>query len=176
MNLVGAITPGVRVSLVGDYGPCVVLDIPQGLWYQRGDSSSHGEKAGHRHIERMRPRLAEDRMANQDGELTLEGLARVLRDHMDASAAEFAEMRAQFATQFLQVGRRIDDLRGEIGIVAGLVRDLAQIVARHDDEINEHRRQIRESNARIEEMTRDIRRILDAIERRGGNGGSRGPG
>ncbi len=106
-------------------------------------------------------------MANQDGELTPEGLAQVLRAHMDASAADFAETRAQFT----QVGRRIDDLRGEIGIVAGLVRDLAQIVARHDDEINEHRRQIRESNARIEEMTRDIRRILDAIERRGGNGG-----
>jgi chromosome segregation ATPase len=111
-------------------------------------------------------------MANRDGELTLDGLARVLRAHMDASAAEFAEMRAQFA----QVGTRIDDLRGEIGIVAGLVRDLAQIVARHDDEIGEHRRQIRESNARIEEMTRDNRRILEAIERRGGNGGSRAPG
>ncbi len=115
-------------------------------------------------------------MANQDGELTLEGLARILRDHMDASAAEFTEMRAQFATQFVQVGTRIDDLRGEIGIVAGLVRDLAQIVARHDDEIDSHRRQIRESNAHIEEMTRDIRRILDAIERRGGNGGGRGSG
>ena len=61
-------------------------------------------------------------------------------------------------------------------MVAGLVRDLAQIVARHDDEIDEHRRQIRENNAHIEEMTRDIRRILDTIERRGGNGGSRGPG
>lgn len=114
-------------------------------------------------------------MANRDGGLTLEGLARTLRDHMDASAAESAEMRTQFAAQFAQVGTRIDDLRGEIGIVAGLVRDLAQIVARHDDEIDEHRRQIRESNAHIEEMTRDIRRILDVIERRGGNGGSRAP-
>lgn len=107
-------------------------------------------------------------MADSNGGLTLEGLAQILRDHMAGTAAQFAEARAQDA--LLQA--RIDDLRGEIGTVATIVRDLAQIVARHDDEIDEHRRQIRESNARIEEMTRDIRRILDAMERRGGNGGS----
>lgn len=118
----------------------------------------------------------EDQLANRDGELTLEGLAWTLRDHMDASAADFAQTRAQFAAQFTQIGTRIDDLRAEIGVVAGIVRDLAQIVARHDDEIDEHRHQIRESNAHIEEMTRDIRRILDAIERRSGNGGSLAPG
>ncbi len=115
--------------------------------------------------------------------LTLEGLARTLRDHMNTSAAEFAEVRAQFA----EVGRRIDALRGEIGTVAAIVRDLTQVVARHHDELAEQRRQAEElrgyirqvssrmeqHDARFEAMTRDIRRILDAIERRGGDGGSR---
>jgi chromosome segregation ATPase len=102
---------------------------------------------------------------------------------MDGTAARFAE-----------VGRRIDDLRGEIGTVATVVRDLAQIVARHDGEITEHQRRLEEDreyirqifarmeqhdarmaehDARFEAMTRDIRRMLDAIERRGGNGGRR---
>ena len=115
-------------------------------------------------------------MAETGGRLTLEGLAQILRDHMDGTAARFAE-----------VGASIQDLRGEIGTVATVVRDLAQIVARHDDEIVEHRREIRqvysrmeqqdariaEQNARIEAMTREIRRILDAMERRGGDGGRR---
>ncbi len=108
--------------------------------------------------------------------LTLAGLAQILRDHMDGTAVKFDEMRAQFG----EVGRRIDDLRGEIGTVAAVVRDLAQIVARHDDEIHEHRQQIRQiyarmeqHDARMEEMTRDIRRILDTIERRGGDAGRR---
>lgn len=115
--------------------------------------------------------------------LTLEGLARILRDHMDGTAARFAE-----------VGTRIDDLRREVAGVAGMVRDLSQIVLRQVDEIAEHRRlheehrqeirrvfarmeqqdaRMAEQNARIEGMTRDIRRILDAMERRGGDGGGR---
>lgn len=117
-------------------------------------------------------------MADSESSLTLEGLAQILRDHMDGTAARFAE-----------VGRRIDDLRGEIGTVATVVRDLAQIVARQDDEIRDHRHQIRqiyarmeqhdarmaEHDARFEAISRDIRRILDAMERRGGDGG-RGEG
>lgn len=79
-------------------------------------------------------------MTDRDGDLTLRGVARTLRDFMNASAADFAEMRAQFA----HVGVRIDELRGEIGIVAAVVRDPAQVVARHD-----------------------------AMERRGGDGGPR---
>jgi len=122
-------------------------------------------------------------MAQSDNGLTLEGLAKILRDHMEVSAAQFAQIRAG-----------IQDLRGEVGTVATLVRDLGQIVLRQVDEVaehrrelDEHRREIRqifsrmeqqdgklaEQNTRIEEMTRDIRRILDAIERRGGNGGRR---
>jgi uncharacterized coiled-coil protein SlyX len=115
-------------------------------------------------------------MADSESSLTLEGLAQILRDHMDGTAARFAE-----------VGRRIDDLRGEIGTVATVVRDLAQIVARQDDEIRDHRHQIRqiyarmeqhdarmaEHDARFEGMARDIRRILDAMERRDGDGGRR---
>ena len=129
-------------------------------------------------------------MAESSNGLTLEGLAQILRDHMDGTAARFAEVRVS-----------IQDLRGEIGLVATLVRDLNQIVLRQADEIAEnrreiaeHRQQIRqifsrmeqqdgkiaEQNARIEvmtleirEMRHDIRRILDAMERRGGDGGQR---
>ncbi len=115
-------------------------------------------------------------MPDSNSDLTLEGLGTLLRDHIVAASAQFAEVRSQFA----EVGRRIDDLRGEVGIAATIVRDLTQIVARHDDEIHEHRRQMRETysrmeqhDARIEEMTRDIRRILDTMERRGGDGGRR---
>ncbi len=115
-------------------------------------------------------------MAESSNGLTLEGLAQILRDHMDGTAARFAEVRVS-----------IQDLRGEIGTVATLVRDLGQIVLRQVDEVAEHRQHIRqifsrmeqqdaktaEQNTRIEEMTRDIRRILDAMERRGGDGGRR---
>jgi methyl-accepting chemotaxis protein len=108
-------------------------------------------------------------MADVNGSLTLEGLAQILRDHMNGTAAGFAE------------------LRGEIGIVATIVRDLAQVVsrqsddvARHERELEEHRRYIgqifsrmEQHDARFEAITRDIRRILDALERRGGDGGRR---
>jgi len=120
-------------------------------------------------------------MADSNGSLTLEGLAQILRDYMGGTAAQFAE-----------VGARIDDLRGEIGTVAALITGLARIISRHDDEITEQRRQLEEhrreirqmyarmeqhdarfeqQNARIEELNREIRRILDAMERRGGDGG-----
>ena len=129
-------------------------------------------------------------MADTNGGFTLEGLAQVLRDHVEGTALQFAAVGRQFA----EVGARIDDLRREVAGVAGMVRDLSQIVLRQVDEISEHRRlheehrqeirqvfarmeqqdaRIAEQNARIEGMTRDIRRILDAMERRGGDGGAR---
>ena len=115
-------------------------------------------------------------MAESTDGLTLEALARILREHMVEAASQFAEVRTS-----------IQDLRGEIGAVATIVRDLAQVVARHHDqltlherELEEHRQQIRQTlsrmeqhDARFEEMSREIRRILDAIERRGGDGGHR---
>jgi hypothetical protein len=112
-------------------------------------------------------------MGGSRDDLTLEGLGRILRDQMDGTAARFTEVGNQFAG----VWARIDDLRGEIGLVATLVRDLTQIVARHDDELLEHRcsneelrqyirqgffrmeqqdAKIAEQNTRIEGMTRDI--------------------
>ncbi len=119
--------------------------------------------------------------------LTLEGLAQLLRDHITATATEFAEERGERRAQDAELRARIDDLRGEIGTVAAIVRDLTQVVARHHDELAEQRRQTEElrgyirqvssrmeqHDARFEEMTRDIRRILDAMERRGGDGGGR---
>ena len=126
-------------------------------------------------------------MAESNDGLTLEGLAQILRDHMDGSAARFAEERAERKAQDARWRASIQDLRGEVGLVATLVRDLGQIVLRQVDEVAEHRQQIRqifsrmeqqdakvaEQNTRIEEMTREIRRILDAMERRGGDGGRR---
>lgn len=126
-------------------------------------------------------------MAESNGPLTLEGLAQILRGHMDWAAAQLAEERTERRTQDAQ-------LREEIGTVAALITGLARIVSRHEDEITEHRRhleehrrEIRQSYSRMEqydarfeaisreirEMGRDIRRILDAMERRGGDGGSR---
>lgn len=115
-------------------------------------------------------------MPDANESLTLEGLARILREQMDGTAARFAEVSVQFA----EVRASFQDLRGEIGTVATLVRDLSQIVLGQVDEVAEHRQQIRQVFSRMEQhdamiaqTTQEIRRILDAIERRGGNGGSR---
>jgi len=123
---------------------------------------------------------------SSDG-LTLDGLAKILRDHMDGTAAQFAEERAERRAQDVRWRASLQDLRGEIGTVATLVRDLGQIVLRQVDEVAEHRRELDEHrqqirqifsrmeqhDARFEAVTREIRRILDAIERRGGDGGRR---
>jgi len=137
---------------------------------------------------------------SSDG-LTLEGLAQILRGHMDGTAARFAEVANQFAEERAERKAQdarwragLDDLRGQVVTVVGLVRDMSQNAARQAEELVEHRQQIRqifsrmeqqdakiaEQNARIEamileirEMRHDIRRILDAMERRGGNGGRR---
>ena len=122
-------------------------------------------------------------MAGADESVTLEGLARILRDHVVDASSQFAQLRDQDAR--LQV--RLGELHKEVGAVAVMVRDLAQVVARQVDAREEDRQHIRQvfarmeqrdarmadSDARFEEVSRDIRRILDAIERRGGNGDSR---
>ena len=141
-------------------------------------------------------------MPNPKDGLTLAGLARILRDHMNGTAARFAE-----------VGAGIDDLRRENAEVAGMVRALSQIVLRQVDEVAEHRRELEEHrrfheehrqqirqifsrmeqrdarieelnrefrarmaehDARFEAMSREIRQILDALRRLGGDGGGRG--
>ena len=137
---------------------------------------------------------------SSDG-LTLEGLAQILRGHMDGTAARFAEVANQFAEERAERKAQdarwragLDDLRGQVVTVVGLVHAMSQNAARQAEELVEHRQQIRqifsrmeqqdakiaEQNARIEamileirEMRRDIRRILDAMERRGGDGGRR---
>lgn len=129
-------------------------------------------------------------MPGSDDSLTLEGLARILRDHMQESRARYGDVQAEFAEARARDDRlreRIEELHREVGAVAVMVRDLAQIVARQINDRDEDRRYIREifarmeqhdariaeHDARFEEISRDIRRMLDAIERRGGNGGSR---
>ena len=117
-------------------------------------------------------------MADSDARLTLEGLARILRDHMDGTTAQFAE-----------VGARLDAVGVRIDRLARIVEGLTQLATQHHEEIAEHRRlheehrqyirqvftRMEQSDARIEGMTRDIRRILDTMERRGGDGGPAEP-
>jgi len=155
-------------------------------------------------------------MPDADDSLTLEGLARILRDHAGAAASSFAQLREQDARlqahqreqderfraelraqderyhaeqreQDTRFQARMDELHREIGAVASMVRDLAQLSVREMDAREEDRQHIRQIFARMEEydlrfeavnleireMRTDIRRILNAIERRGGNGGSR---
>jgi chromosome segregation ATPase len=122
-------------------------------------------------------------MAEPSGSLTLEGLAQILRQHMDWTAARFAE-----------VGAHIGDLRAEIGRLAVLFVELAQVQLRQTEALEEHRGEIRQilsrmerqdarieqqntrieqQNTRIEELHRDIQRILDTMQRPGGDGGGR---
>jgi len=115
-------------------------------------------------------------MANANGSLTLEGLAQILRDPMPGTAAGFAGLQGGIA-----------ELRGEIGIAATIVRDLAPVASRQSDDIARHERELEEHgryiarifsrmeqhDARFEAITREIRRILDGLERRGGGGGRR---
>ena len=131
-------------------------------------------------------------MAESNNGLTLQGLAQILRDHMDGTAARFAEVANQFAEERAERKAQdtrwragLDDLRGQVVTVVGLVRDMSQNAARQAEELVEHRQQIRQilsrmeqhdarfeaGNLEIREMRRDIRRILDAMERRGGDGG-----
>ncbi len=144
-------------------------------------------------------------MPDANESLTLEGLARILRDHVVDAASQFTQLRDQDARfqvhlreqdaryqvqlreQDARYQVRLDELHREIGAVAVMVRDLAQVVARQVDAREEDRQHIRQVfarmeqhdarmadyDARFEEVSRDIRRILDAIERRGGNGDSR---
>ena len=126
-------------------------------------------------------------MAESSDGLTLEGLAQILRDHMDGSAARFAEERAERKAQDARWRAGLDDLRGQVVTVVGLVRDMSQNAARQAEELVEHRQHIQQIFSRMEqhdarfeavnleirEMRHDIQRILDAMERRGGDGGRR---
>jgi hypothetical protein len=84
-------------------------------------------------------------MPDSNGSLTLEGLAQILGGHMDGTAARFAE-----------VGASLNDLRGEIGRVAGLVVQLTQVVAGQVDELAEYRRQ-------TDEFRQEILRIYSRL-------------
>ena len=101
-------------------------------------------------------------MADTDGPLTLEGLAQILRNHMDETAARFAELAQIVLRQVDQV----EDHRRELEEHRQYIRQVFARMEKHDARMAEH-------DARFEAMTRDIRRILDAMERRGGDGGGR---
>ena len=63
-------------------------------------------------------------MVDPDAGLTLEGLARILRDHMDGTA-----------TQFADVGVRLDAVGERIDRVARIVGDLTQLASQHHEDL-----------------------------------------
>jgi septal ring factor EnvC (AmiA/AmiB activator) len=85
-----------------------------------------------------------------------------------------------------ETDRRIQAVTGQVEAVTGLIREVGMIAARHDEELEDHRRQIRqiyhrleqydarfdEHSRRLDEQSAVIRRLLEGLERRWGDGGS----
>jgi predicted RNase H-like nuclease (RuvC/YqgF family) len=128
--------------------------------------------------------------------LTLDGLAEAVRVQGEA----FDRRLEALAAQGEITDRRIATVAGQVEMVTVLIQDLGRIVVRHEDELVEQRRQIRqilhrleqhdawfeehsrrmeehsrrleEQGRRIDEQARIIRQILELWERRwGGDGG-----
>ncbi|MBI2455037.1 MAG: hypothetical protein HYV46_02745 [candidate division NC10 bacterium] len=106
--------------------------------------------------------------------LTLEGLAEALR-----TQGETTDRRIEALT------RKIDDLAGQVEGVIGLFRDVGRLTTTLAEQHTEHREQIlqilhrlerhdaqfEQTYHRLEAHDSHIRRILDLLERRGGDGG-----
>lgn len=138
-------------------------------------------------------------MNDLNDSLTLDGLARILRDHIDWTAARFGEVGTRLDAVVAglgSLGSRVDDLTGQMQALAGIVRDQALRAEDRDSEIREMRQYIRqifsrmehydarlaEHDARFEAMSQEIRelredtrRILDTLQRPGGDGDTREP-
>lgn len=127
--------------------------------------------------------------------LTLEGLAEVLRTHAETTDRRFQAVELQIE----RLTRRVDDLAGQIEGVVGILRDVGRLATTLADQHVEHRDQVRQilhrlerHDAQFEQIYRrleahddqfdqvyrrleandtHIRRILDILERRGGDGG-----
>lgn len=123
--------------------------------------------------------------------LSLEGLAEALQRHSEATA-----------TRFQDVDRQIQSLVGQVEALVSLMREqglritqsaerqeeqqrqIWQILQRleqhdarfqqHDQRFQEMLRQLQQHDQRLEEHSVYIRRMLDNLERRGGDGGPGG--
>ena len=122
--------------------------------------------------------------------LTVEGLAEVLQRHIEATAARFRDVEDQIQSlvgRFEDVDRHIQTLVGQVEALFGLVRDqglrmtaLAEQVAEQQTQsrqilhrLEQHDARFEQHSARLEQHDLYIRRMLDLLERRGGDGGSR---
>ncbi|HSB73666.1 MAG TPA: hypothetical protein VLT62_30435 [Candidatus Methylomirabilis sp.] len=115
-------------------------------------------------------------MTDTAGPLTLEGLAQILRNHMDETAARFAELAQIVLRQMEQLEehrRELAEHRREVADQGRQIEEHRQYIRQVFARMEQHDARMAEHDARFEAMTRDIRRILDAMERRGGDGGSR---
>ena len=120
--------------------------------------------------------------------LTLEGLAEVLRRHIEETAARSRD-----------VDRQIQSLAGQVDALIGIMRDqglrltalaeqqaeqqtqIRQILHRleqhdgrleqHDGRLEQHEREFQEVLRRLDQHDVYIRRMLDLLERRGRDGG-----
>ena len=140
-------------------------------------------------------------MAPTDSPLTVESLAETLRaygeatDHrLQAVADRIEGLADRDEVMTGQVGAldvrldalamRVETLAGQIEALTGLIQDIGRMAVRHDEELREHRTQIRqilhrqeqhdarfeEQGRRLDEHAAAIRRLLDLLERRGGDG------
>jgi chromosome segregation ATPase len=120
--------------------------------------------------------------------LSLEGLAAILERHIQHTAQGFQRVEGQIGA----LANRLDDLTGQVEALVGLVREqglrltalaeqqaeqqvqIRQVLHRleqHDARFEEHSRRLDEHSRRLDEHGVYIRRMLDLLERRGGDGG-----
>ncbi len=127
--------------------------------------------------------------------LSLEGLAAILERHIEYTGRGFDRVGSQIGalTDRLEgLTLRVDGLTGQVEGLVGLVREqglrltalaeqqaeqqvqVRQILHRleqHDARFEEHTRRLEEHSRRLDEHGVYIRRMLDLLERRGGDGG-----
>ncbi|HSB68621.1 MAG TPA: hypothetical protein VLT62_04755 [Candidatus Methylomirabilis sp.] len=120
--------------------------------------------------------------------LSLEGLAAILERHIEHTGRGFDRVDSQIGalTDRLEgLTLRIDGLTGQVEGLVGLVREqglrftaLAEQQAEQQVQIRQILHRLEQHDARFEEHSRRldehglyIRRMLDLLERRGGDGG-----
>ena len=130
--------------------------------------------------------------------LSLEGLAAVLERHIEQTGGGFDRVNGQIGALTNRLERlavRVEDLTGQVEGLVGLMREhglrltalaeqqaeqqvqIRQILHRleqHDARFEEHSQRLEEHSRRLDEHGVYIRRMLDLLERRGGDGGPAG--
>ncbi len=113
--------------------------------------------------------------------LSLEGLAAILERHIEHTSQGFDRLQGQIGA----LGDRVDGLAGQVEGLVGLVREqglrittLAEQQAEQQVQIRQILQRLEQHDARFEEHSRRldehsvyIRRLLEVLERRSGDGG-----